>query len=163
MIDIGIMKNANVIWSNVPDYEDLYEVSNQGEVRRKGKTKCLKPVITTQGYQQVTLSKNNIRVSRFIHRLVAIAFVNGDTSLSVNHIDGNKQNNFFKNLEWITKAENTALIWHTPQRARKISLELYPIIQQLRSEGLTQVQLAQQFNCSRSMIRFICSKKPLPV
>lgn len=163
MIDTDIMKNANVIWSDVPDYEDLYEVSNQGEVRRKGKTKCLKPVITTCGYQQVTLSRNNIRVSRLIHRLVAIVFVNGDISLSVNHIDGNKQNNCFKNLEWITKAENTALIWHTAQRTRKISLDLYPIIQQLRSEGLTQVQLAQQFNCSRSMIRFICSKKPLPV
>ena len=136
MIDTDIMKSANVIWSDVPDYEDLYEVSNQGEVRRKGKTKCLKPVITTYGYQQVTLSRNNIRVSRFIHRLVAIAFVDGDTSLSVNHIDGNKQNNCFENLEWITKAENTALIWHTPQRTRKISLDLYPIIQQLRSEGL---------------------------
>ena len=163
MIDIDTMKDANVIWSDVSDYEDLYEVSNQGDVRRKGKTKCLKPVTTSGGYQQVTLSRNNIRVSRFIHRLVATAFVDGDTSLSVNHIDGNKQNNCFKNLEWITKAENTALIWHTPQRTRKISLELYPIIQQLRSEGLTQVQLAEQFNCSRTMIRFICSKKLLPV
>ena len=163
MIDTDTMKDANVIWSDVPDYEDLYEVSNQGDVRRKGKTKCLKPVTTSGGYQQVTLSRNNIRVSRFIHRLVATAFVDGDTSLSVNHIDGNKQNNCFKNLEWITKAENTALIWHTPQRTRKISLELYPIIQQLRSEGLTQVQLAEQFNCSRTMIRFICSKKLLPV
>jgi hypothetical protein len=158
-----IMKNANVIWSDVPDYEDLYEVSNQGHVRRKGKTKCLKPVITSCGYQQVTLSKNNIRVSRLIHRLVAAVFVDGDTSLSVNHIDGNKQNNCFNNLEWITKAENTALIWHTPQRTRKISLELYPVIQELRSQGLTQVKLAERFNCSRSMIRFICSKKPLPV
>ena len=113
MIDTDTMKDANVIWSDVPDYEDLYEVSNQGDVRRKGKTKCLKPVTTSGGYQQVTLSRNNIRVSRFIHRLVATAFVDGDTSLSVNHIDGNKQNNCFKNLEWITKAENTALVIHS--------------------------------------------------
>ena len=124
MTDTDIMKNANVIWSDVPDYEDLYEVSNQGEVRRKGKTKCLKPATTSGGYQQVTLSRDNIRVSKLIHRLVATAFVDGDTSLSVNHKDGNKQNNCFKNLEWITKAENTALIWHTPQRTRKISLDL---------------------------------------
>ena len=160
MTDTDTMKNASVIWSDIPEYKDLYEVSNKGEVRRKGKTKCLKPVVTSGGYQQVTLSRNNKRVSKFVHRLVAISFVDGDTSLSVNHIDGNKQNNCFENLEWITKAENTALIWNTIQRTRKISLDLYPVIQQLRSEGVTQVELASQFNCSRSMIRFICSKKP---
>ena len=58
MTSTDIMKNANVIWSDVTDHEDIYEVSNQGDIRRKGKTKCVKPVITSHGYQQVTLSKN---------------------------------------------------------------------------------------------------------
>ena len=162
-IDTIAMKNVNVLWSDVPGYENLYEVSSKGDVRRKGKLKPLKSVTTSGGYQQVTLSRNNIRVSRFIHRLVASAFNEGDNTLTVNHIDGNKQNNDCTNLEWITKAENTALIWNTTQRTRKISLSLYPVIQQLRAEGLTQVALAKKFNCSRSMIRFICKAKPLSV
>ena len=95
MTDTDTMKNASVIWSDIPEYKDLYEVSNKGEVRRKGKTKCLKPVVTSGGYQQVTLSRNNKRVSKFVHRLVAISFVDGDTSLSVNHIDGKQAEQLF--------------------------------------------------------------------
>ena len=42
----------------------------------------------------------------YIHRLVAVAFVQGDQSLDVNHIDGNKHNNKADNLEWVTKSQN---------------------------------------------------------
>lgn len=44
--------------------------------------------------------------SMLCHRLVAMAFVKGDWSLQVNHIDGNKRNNYYKNLEWVTAREN---------------------------------------------------------
>jgi hypothetical protein len=42
----------------------------------------------------------------YMHRLVAVAFVQGDQSLDVNHIDGNKHNNKADNLEWVTKSQN---------------------------------------------------------
>lgn len=43
-----------------------------------------------------------------VHRLVAFLFAEGDSRLDVNHIDYNKLNNYFENLEYKTKAENVA-------------------------------------------------------
>jgi hypothetical protein len=45
------------------------------------------------------------------HRLVAAYFVprpkvKGNSVLEVNHIDGDKSNNHYTNLEWVTRSEN---------------------------------------------------------
>jgi hypothetical protein len=42
-----------------------------------------------------------------IHSLVAIAFIlNPENKKYINHKDGNKQNNYYSNLEWSTFSEN---------------------------------------------------------
>lgn len=58
-------------------------------------------------YCQIQLNKQGqVKVFK-IHRLVAQMFIpNPDGKPQVNHIDGNKQNNNVKNLEWVTPSEN---------------------------------------------------------
>lgn len=59
------------------------------------------------GYINVCLSKNNKKYMRFIHRLVAEAFIPNPYNFpQVNHKDGDKSNNNISNLEWCTQSDN---------------------------------------------------------
>ena len=59
----------------------------------------------------------------FVHRLVASSFsANSDTSLQVNHQDGNRQNNTLANLEWVLCKQN--LNHGHSRRAKEKSLAL---------------------------------------
>ena len=100
------------VWKPIAGYEGLYEVSTYGRVRRIFRygrpyiTLC-KPKITRDGYFESTLVKDNKSKSIRTHRLVATAFCdNPDGKKEVNHIDGDKLNNFAENLEWCTSSEN---------------------------------------------------------
>ena len=60
-----------------------------------------------RGYLKVNLHKNNISETRYVHRLVAEAFIeNPENKVTVNHKDGDKKNNSSSNLEWATYSEN---------------------------------------------------------
>ena len=70
--------------------------------------RILKPRTSKNGYLYVHLRFGNISKYVKIHRLVAEAFVlNEENKPCVNHIDGNKLNNYANNLEWVTISENT--------------------------------------------------------
>lgn len=93
------------IWKDIKEYEGLYLVSNYGKVKSKRKQR--KPRLDKYGYPTVSLSKNGIKKHYKIHRLVAIAFLpNEYNKPTVNHKDGNKENNHVSNLEWNTVKEN---------------------------------------------------------
>ena len=89
-------------------YEN-YEVSNYGKVRNTTTNKILVNTISS-GYYKVKLYSNGIRTTCQIHKLVAYFFIENINDYKiVNHIDENKLNNYYKNLEWIKNVnENIA-------------------------------------------------------
>lgn len=95
------------MWHKIENYN--YEVSNNGEVRNI-KTKQLKKLSSggTSEYLIVQIYiKDKKRKTFLVHRLVAKYFVENPLKKGyVNHIDGNKLNNNYKNLEWVTAKEN---------------------------------------------------------
>lgn len=118
------MKVKNEIWKDIPCFEGLYQISNLGRVKSlervlphktygtwKLKEKILKPSINGAGYLFVILfDKNKVTHNKRIHRLVAEIFVKNEDKnkfTQVDHIDCNKLNNKFDNLEWVTPLENT--------------------------------------------------------
>lgn len=93
------------IWKPIiiDNEETNYQVSNFGNV--KNNKKILKPN-NIAGYLNLTLTHNEKRFQKKIHRLLAIAFIpNPENKETVNHIDHNPVNNNIDNLEWATTIE----------------------------------------------------------
>ncbi len=83
-----------------------YFVTEHGDVYRGGKKRI--PFVNHKGYFVVDMCMNNVRKKHRVHRLVAELYVeNIEQKCCVNHIDGDKQNNYFSNLEWVTFQENS--------------------------------------------------------
>ena len=97
------------VWKEIPEYENLYAVSNLGRVKslRFSPSKDIYQTTTNCGYKQVKLHKFGKAKQIGVHRLVAMMFVDGySENLEVNHKDLNKENNVYTNLEWVTRADN---------------------------------------------------------
>lgn len=105
------------IWKDVINYEGRYDVSNYGRVKShvssyNGGTLLTKKTIIlkqykNKGYFKVTLrSSNGKSKAFFVHFLVNTMFNGHGNGLFTNHIDGIKCNNYYKNLEWVTRSEN---------------------------------------------------------
>ncbi len=111
-------------WRPVAGYEDIYIISNLGNVRRVGRFaqgKNLKLVKQKSGYLAITLNVKGV-VCKRLHRLLAQAFIpNPGGKLFVNHKNGVKDDNRIENLEWVTPSENSkhALLSRTSHRNRK--------------------------------------------
>ncbi len=93
------------------DFSAIYMVSNYGNVKNSMTGRLLKHEINGSGYCIVRLvCKINgyWKGCRFrVHRLVGTAFLsNPDKLPQINHLDGNKENNFVANLKWCTSSEN---------------------------------------------------------
>lgn len=99
-------------WDNI-SYSDIkpnmYRISTFGRIinRKTGREIFGNLPDNEKGYVRVALQTETGKVRKFaLHRLVLGAFTYFDKSKEVNHIDGNKQNNYLTNLEYATRKEN---------------------------------------------------------
>ena len=103
------------MWKDIKDYENYYEISDNGDIRNKNTGKILKPGLrgvktkNSEGYKFVVLCRNPQDHKKYnVHRLVAEHFVpNPNNHPVVMHKDNNTLNCNADNLEWGTVKENT--------------------------------------------------------
>lgn len=112
----------NEIWKDVVGYEGIYQVSTLGRIKakerivnakgnsiRKIREAIIQPEINFNGYLTVRLVNNGARMRHRIHLLVWDAFGNAERNrknIVVDHIDNNKVNCRFDNLQLLTAREN---------------------------------------------------------
>jgi hypothetical protein len=94
-------------WSDYPEFPEHYQITEAGTIRNKNTRKIIKPSKSGNKRPKVYLSVDGERKPRYVHRMVAIAFIpNPDNLPEVNHIDGNRYNYKKSNLEWCTGEDN---------------------------------------------------------
>lgn len=98
-------------WVFIDGYEDKYMVSNMGRIKcldyktMTYKLTVLKP--NRIGYLACTCCKNGLSKNYLVHRLVAKYFIPNPNNLPfVNHINENKGDARFFNLEWCSQKHN---------------------------------------------------------
>ena len=105
-------ENNNKEWRVIEEAQK-YEVSNYGDVRKISTKREIKGTVDRDGYPRVLIVDNEgKKITRFRHRLAAIAFLDNPDNLPVvNHKDESKDNSFVGtaennyedgNLEWCT-------------------------------------------------------------
>lgn len=102
------LKNEE-IWKPINGYENLYLISNFGNVKSLKNNIILKQD-TLRGYKRVALYSGSRKSRKIfqVHRLVAYYFLPNPNNLpQINHIDENKANNHVENLEWCDAKYNS--------------------------------------------------------
>ena len=100
-----------IVYRIIPLYPNVM-VSKIGFVRDTRTTEILNPHLLGN-YKRVYITKNEKRLTKSVHRLVALGWVKNDDFVEnnvVDHIDNNKLNNVASNLRWVPMSLNASRV-----------------------------------------------------
>lgn len=145
-----------------------YTVSKSGVVNNS-KGRVIKSRVGHDGYIRINIMEGNVRVSRQIHRLVALAYIpNPDNLPEVNHKDGDKSNNNDWNLEWCTRSHNVKEAYRLNLRNatgenNACSKLTEKDVLEIRSKYVPKIyhsyMLAKEYNVTQHLIMLIIHRK----
>ena len=101
------MKRAFTL--DINEIEKYYTITEDGRVYSKIKGRWLGPRVNMYGYIFYSISKGvNYHLGAFAHTLVALKYIGKPPSdrHEIDHIDNNKANNHYTNLQWVTHSQN---------------------------------------------------------
>jgi len=170
-------------WRDIEGYEGIYQVSNEGRIKRVAKQnntwpgRILRGEQDKDGYRLVRLYRNGQGKLLKIHRLVCWAF-NGPpptTEHQVNHKNGVKNDNRVSNLEWVTPSEqqihacyvlgqnhqfNVPHYRGEEHANAKLTAEDVLLIRELQITGqYTLTELGKLFGVTKQNIRSVVSRR----
>jgi hypothetical protein len=157
-------------WRPVVSFEDLYEVSDAGRVRRTGKAHKagngqgggarIGRILKQQpfgGYRAVFLWKEGRQRTCLVHVLVAAAFLGPcPDGMEVNHKEGrHKWDNSVGNLEYMTRSDNAKHAYATGLRhpIYRLCDEEKVRARQLKRDGLGSRRIAVILGCNYKTVQ----------
>ncbi len=175
--DTKIEDREAEIWKDVKDYKGYYQISSWGRVKslarynryfsggieiskfRQGMIMNLS--LDKYGYHKLILCKNSVKRMFLVSRLVGIHFLDNSLNLpEINHLYGDKTNNYYKDLEWSSQIDNkhhaikTGLfnINGDSNPNAKLSSHDIPIIFEMRKNGAKIQDIAKIYKINRHHI-----------
>lgn len=154
------------LWKRISDLKE-FEISNSGMIRNALTKKLIPHCQTKNGYLKTNIFHQGKRYSKLIHRIVIREFL-FDSTMQVNHIDGNKHNNNLSNLEYVTQSENIKHAFligiqnHKGEKnpAHKLTAADVREIRKLSEERkISQRKLARMYSTSQGNISKIINRK----
>ena len=92
----------------IPGVYDYYLISNYGRVYLKYQGKFMSYHLDSKGYWVGTFATTTGSITCRLHRVEKLVFdyIDNPDKYVIDHIDGNRQNMYLFNLEWVTQSEN---------------------------------------------------------
>lgn len=168
-MDLGIPENFKLI--NIANIKkDTYYISEYGEIFSVHINKKIKPKKDKDGYYQVVLSTGEPKKRKFwkVHQLVARTYIGEPPQYikdpTVDHIDSNRDNNFYKNLRWMERAVNSSIrknkgVGEANHEAVLNEQQVIEICELLVQNKKTLQEIADLFHVEKTTISNIKRKK----
>lgn len=134
-----------------------YSITEDGKVYSHISNRFLTNTLMSSGYEKSHIKNDEgVLKNQSIHRSVATLFVgNPENKPFVNHIDENKLNNHFTNLEWVTSNENLQS-WHSNNPEKHSSIKMYTVVPKESEVLQSNPQMGSAFFTEES-VRNICN------
>lgn len=130
-------------WKDIIGYEGLYRISSHGRVLSlyNDIPRVMSHIERIDNsYQSILLFKDKKQKGFRVHRLVAYHFVpNPNNYPIVDHLDRNRQNNHYTNLEWVTYKENSRR-WVAMDKAKYDQMQPGVLVQCLGTSHISKIK-----------------------
>lgn len=166
-LNIGRVVSAHE-WVCIPNMEQ-YVITKDGIVGKVINESKVVPISihetkTSKGsYLTVNITPSFKKRKQFgVHQLVAETFIkkpfNKAEVYEVNHIDGNKHNNHYTNLEWVTRRENTLHALMNGLRNDNLIVYAHDLETGERITFYSIIEVSRYFNVPRNTIKRFLSR-----
>lgn len=120
------------VFKDIPEWEDAYSISNIGRIWSKKMKHFIAIRTSNRGYLTADLFTRRKGVVRrkkiYVHRVVAQCFVpNPQNKPIVDHIDNDKTNCVYTNLQWVSNSENVQKPFLQDKEYRRSSCGKQPV------------------------------------
>jgi len=152
-----LRKINDEVWKMIPYADKHYEVSNYGRIKSfcydKVNGKIVKPGII-KGFYNVSFMSDGKKKSFLVHKITAELFIDktDEKQNTVIHLDWNKANNHFSNLQWVTKEESYKRMFKRIHDKRRNSKEKVITYSKLIADDVVRIKLMLNRGITQNVI-----------